>query len=204
MLSPSGSSARAYGTSTSSQRAAQSIWRNPAIPPIILLTVVTSFAFNLAIITRRRREEERLHKAQCAVLEDLASDIKTRLPTRGASVGSAMETEEEVSRRLLRVGLRPERIGLRSSAFDRAEEVRNGPQSISWSEVLFGKKGEAAAGLERAGRGIGASLREALGYGSSPAQEAGRAQGDDRQSAKSEQEEWSGDEWEKGEYERAP
>lgn len=54
-------------------------WFAPSsIPPILLLTVVTSFAFNHALISTQRKEDVRAHRIRTALLQDTI-DYNSRL-----------------------------------------------------------------------------------------------------------------------------
>ncbi|PWZ00046.1 hypothetical protein BCV70DRAFT_200219 [Testicularia cyperi] len=67
--------------SRSAQRAAhdgsKTYFNRRAIGPILLLTAVTSFAFNHALITTERKEELRRHRIQLSLLQDVL-DYRTR------------------------------------------------------------------------------------------------------------------------------
>lgn len=69
-------------------------WFAPSsIPPILLLTVVTSFAFNHALISTQRKADIRTHRIHTALLQDTI-DYNSRLlfhlnpPSGGASSSS--------------------------------------------------------------------------------------------------------------------
>ncbi|PWN94160.1 hypothetical protein FA10DRAFT_277778 [Acaromyces ingoldii] len=125
------------------------------LPALLLLTAVTSLAYNRAVLERSRTEARRTHVQQLAVLQQLL----------GATTSSAAPLSADERKRLARrceaLQLQPARLGFRPEDLpddeERAALARaRRAQETSWAEALFGG-GES---LVRARAAMGRAMDE--------------------------------------------
>lgn len=125
------------------------------LPALLLLTAVTSLAYNRAVLERSRTEARRTHVQQLAVLQQLL----------GATTSSAPPLSADERRRLARrceaLQLQPARLGFSPEDLpddeERAALARaRRAQETSWAEALFGG-GES---LVRARAAMGRAMDE--------------------------------------------
>lgn len=163
-------------------------WFAPsAIPPILLLTVVTSFAFNHALLTTQRRHDVRAHRIRTELLRDTI-DYNSRLlyqlnpPStskawfgRSSSSKRVEETEPEwvqeerqgLLRRWKALGSDPVAQGLlprdaTSAATEWIEQGRTvGPKEVTWSEIFLGNR-ETRSSLADRFRKVTAGIKESF------------------------------------------
>ncbi|CDU22277.1 uncharacterized protein SPSC_00907 [Sporisorium scitamineum] len=163
-------------------------WFAPSsIPPILLLTVVTSFAFNHVLITTQRKQDLRDHRIRTSLLQHTI-DYNTRLllhltpPSSTsswlASTKSHSPVEEEwiaddreaLLRRWKAIGLDPLAQGLLSSTSressriqeeDREQVRRVGPRDVTWSEIFLGNK-ESRSTLTQRWQKVTAGIKDSF------------------------------------------
>lgn len=148
-------------------------WFAPSsIPPILLLTVVTSFAFNHALISTQRAQDVRTHRIRTTLLHDTI-DYNARLlhllnpPTSSAPRARGKEQAEWIAeeresliRRWRALGLDPVHEKLLSPNPNATEEQAGtksvfsqtravGPKEITWSEIFLGSKEKRSSLTER-------------------------------------------------------
>lgn len=151
-------------------------WFAPSsIPPILLLTFVTSFAFNHALISTQRRQDLRSHRIRTALLEETI-DYNSRLlfylnppnSSRGwlfsrSKKTSTQEPEwigeerEALRRRWRSVGVNPMEQGLLPRGIGEREkegevgEVGEGKArgEVTWGEIFLGSKEKRSSLTER-------------------------------------------------------
>lgn len=123
-----------FASSTSSfpePRPGRNTWSG-FVYPLLLLSLVTSLTMNLRNTRIAKEENERLLRSQISVLESLVKWLK--------SDGIRKLPDEEIERRLQRelelVGLR-ERQG---SATGQGGQPETLARSVTWKEVLLGRK----------------------------------------------------------------
>lgn len=104
--------------------------------PFLLLSTITSLALNLSHSRQQATATSRHLSAQVSVLSSLVDRLKADRDAHGARPWTADE-REAVERELELVGLGR---GKGKKAVDGAEVDKG--VSISWGEVLFGKKGK--------------------------------------------------------------
>ncbi|SJX64829.1 uncharacterized protein SRS1_15258 [Sporisorium reilianum f. sp. reilianum] len=187
-------------------------WFAPSsIPPILLLTVVTSFAFNHALISTQRKQDLRDHRIRTTLLHDTI-DYNARLllhlsppststsswftaSTRAPVTEEAewiAEEREALLRRWKAVGLDPVSRGLMSrlsggaSAVEEesGEEARKvGPRDVTWSEIFLGSK-ESRSTLTQRWHKVTAGIKDSfsqLNLSSSKTPEAHSKEGDEEE-----------------------
>ncbi|EST09333.1 hypothetical protein PSEUBRA_000926 [Kalmanozyma brasiliensis GHG001] len=163
-------------------------WFAPsAIPPILLLTVVTSFAFNHALITTQRRQDVRTHRIRSELLRDTI-DYNSRLlyqlnppstsRTWFGTSSSSKDVEEKdpewvqeerlaLLRRWKALGSDPVAQGLLPSDGPSAttgsiEQSRTvGPKEVTWSEIFLGNR-ETRSSLAERFRKVTAGIKESF------------------------------------------
>ncbi|TKY88693.1 hypothetical protein EX895_002324 [Sporisorium graminicola] len=168
-------------------------WFAPSsIPPILLLTVVTSFAFNHALITTQRKQDLRDHRIRTALLQDTI-DYNTRLllhlapPSPKSSLFSSAsrkqvakevgheqewiaDEREALLRRWKALGLDPMPFLSSSSAAPATttqEELTTqprkvGPSDVTWSEIFLGNK-ETRSTLKQRWQKVTAGIKDSFG-----------------------------------------
>ncbi|GAC98048.1 flavin containing amine oxidase [Pseudozyma hubeiensis SY62] len=140
-------------------------WFAPSsVPPILLLTVVTSFAFNHALISTQRKADLLTHRIHTSLLQDTI-DYNSRLlyhlnpPSSSTSFFSfkrspspiltaepewIQEESESLHRRWKALGLNPRGIlaSTTPTAEPETQEERPsvGPKQVSWSEIFLGNR----------------------------------------------------------------
>ena len=136
----------------------------PVVIPMLILSVLTSLAFNLAVARRERREEEDLHVKRKAILQE-AREVLSRANAPG-NAKSPLHDQDQESRRLalrmIKLGLDPARSGLDVRISDAAAEqldasaLFTSAREVRWSEAFFGKPGAVrssiAAAVSKAGQ----------------------------------------------------
>lgn len=158
-------------------------WFAPsAIPPILLLTFVTSFAFNHALITTERRHQLRTHRIRIALLQDTiafntlrlyqlqpaSQSLLARLFKR-PSEGGQLDAEEldSLVRRWRAVGVNPFDQGLLPASYrphsHSTDEARVGPKEVAWSEILLGSP-ENRTSLTQRWQQVTAGIRESFSH----------------------------------------
>ncbi|PWN20719.1 hypothetical protein BCV69DRAFT_197417 [Microstroma glucosiphilum] len=153
---------------------------HPAIGPFLLLTVLTSLAFNRATLARQLGEDQRRHLVQINLLQDELRKLtplapatgrssswsswlwRSKSPTPAAPQERNAAEEESLARKCLAVGLDPQRLGISPQHIPNLSSGADG-NNVTWSEALFGKGtwGKMKTSLVEAG----AALRASVGAG---------------------------------------
>ncbi|ETS62311.1 hypothetical protein PaG_03388 [Moesziomyces aphidis] len=158
-------------------------WFAPsAIPPILLLTFVTSFAFNHALITTERRHQLRTHRIRIALLQDTIAFNTLRLyqlqppsqsllarlfkrPHEGVHVDA--DELDSLVRRWRAVGVNPFDQGLLPASYrpdsHSTDELRGGPKEVAWSEILLGSP-EKRTSLTQRWQQVTAGIRASFSH----------------------------------------
>lgn len=110
--------------------------------PLLLLSVITSLAFNRARLARQREEDHRKHLVQSRLLRQELARLTGPLRSRSLST----QEETAFAKRCLTAGLSPVRMGLpaESIAIAAATASTTGTDDgriadVSWSEAFFGR-----------------------------------------------------------------
>lgn len=133
------------------------------IGPLTLLSVVTSVAFNRALLARERNEQHRLHRLQMSLLQQILSEASSTT-LLSSSVLSNVEEQRRLARRMRALQLDPLQLGFSADVLPSAEEEeklrRAREATTSWSSALFGS-------------GIVSKVREAIGTSARAIRERG-------------------------------
>ncbi|KDN41072.1 hypothetical protein K437DRAFT_180736 [Tilletiaria anomala UBC 951] len=137
----------------------------PVVGPLVLLSIVTSLAFNYAVIRRSQKEEQKEHTARLALLQNVKDLMALKMeetwkpsesPAEGRKADKKLREQElRLAIRLLKTSLSPSSVGLDPAICAEAEaqvlrqysssrDVQHHQSYASetrWSEALFGKPG---------------------------------------------------------------
>lgn len=141
------------------------------IGPFALLSVVTSVAFNRAILARERGEQRRLHELQMSLLNQLHSEASSQASTSSATLLGSIQEQKRLARRMRALQLDPLKVGFSRQVLPSREEEEKLRKakgaSTSWSTALFGSG--TIGKLRESVRKARESMRE-RGFGSLPIQ----------------------------------
>lgn len=185
-----------------------------AAEPILLVTIVTSLALNLSVLTTQQRQDSTLHSRRLRTLKELEQEnqiilSKSTITSPSPSTSHLLlpsstffSKELLLANKLKHLGLNPSSIGIHPSIQRQLNQSDEIPFSsnVAWSEALFGKPGQAKTGMRKAVAGI----KEAMTRGIRRTEES---QESERQALQDgggggkidHRENWTDEDWERGE-----
>lgn len=143
------------------------------IGPFALLSVLTSVAFNRALLARERVEQRRLHLLQRSLLEQIFHDPHTlggSSSSSSSSSPSSLEEQRKLARRLRTLQLDPLQLGFSRQVLPSKEEEeklqRVKQSTTTWGSALFGSG--TVARLQHSVKKARQSIRDrGFGFGDS-------------------------------------
>lgn len=141
------------------------------IGPFALLSVVTSVAFNRAILARERGEQRRLHELQMSLLRQLHTEASSQASTSTLSLLGSLQEQRRLARRMRALQLDPLKLGFSRQVLPSREEEeklrRAREATTSWATALFGSG--TIGKLRESVRQAKEAMRE-RGFGAIPVQ----------------------------------
>jgi hypothetical protein len=141
--------------------------------PFILLSVLTSVAFNRATLARERTEQHRLHQLQMSLLGQLYNEASSSssFSSKHAHLNS-LEEQRKTARRLRTLQLDPLQLGFPRDTLPSEEEEERlkaaRESGTTWASALFGTgvMGRMKQGLRDASEGV---REQGFGFGKAKA-----------------------------------
>lgn len=193
-----------------------------AAEPILLVTLVSSLALNLAILNTQQQSERKLHEDRIRLLQSLNQEsIQALLTTKDKNKKNPFQSTSSfnlsnlpspqfykrelfLAKRLQHLSIDPDSVSIHPRIIEQLER-ENGihkdyysPKSVPWSQALFGNPGQAKSGMRKAVAG----LRESMTRGIRRTEESVQSEIEAKAREKSEsesREEWTDEDWEAGE-----